>query len=140
MIALNHTLTGVLIASQAPVAAAPVLALVSHFVLDAMPHFWHPKVQPWSSSFKTYLAVDLMLSATALGMGMILFPDKWLLVIVCVGFATLPDALWLFRNSANAVMRQILKFYQFIQWGESPKGWVFELLFALAAVSFLLAL
>jgi hypothetical protein len=139
--ALNHTLTGVLIASQAPAGAAPVLAFMSHFLLDVMPHFGnHPTIRPWTQQFKTYLAIDLMLALAALGMGILLFPDKWLLVVVCVGFATVPDALWLLQNNANKLLQKILKFLKDIQWGESPKGWIYEVLFALAAISFIIAL
>jgi hypothetical protein len=62
--ASNHVVTGALIATAVaqPAAAIP-LALASHFVLDALPHYGDVNKSSWlNRNFKYILGIDLLLA------------------------------------------------------------------------------
>src|SRR5687767_12155183 len=98
MTGFNHVLSGVAIAVTVKQPLfAPILALMSHFVLDASPHFWHDRLETWAKPLITMVVIDLTLSFAFLGLGYYLFPEHIILITVCAILATIPDWFWLFR-------------------------------------------
>jgi len=140
-------LTGAVIAAavQQPWLVVP-LALVSHFVLDTVPHFGvvendinarnrHPL-------FKTVLAVDLAVLFTALILIPLLFSGKvsgWVLLAGMVA-AWLPDVVWVshfWHNRKGHIVKEpswLTRFHQKIQWFERPPGLAIEILWLLGTL------
>ncbi|NLA43656.1 hypothetical protein GX865_05970 [Candidatus Saccharibacteria bacterium] len=129
MIGINHTMAGVIIAATVPAPLIPVAALISHFVMDAFPHFGNSEtVKPYTKSFKWLLIFDAFLCFLALAGGFWLFPDKLALLILGTFFATLPDFLWLLKGKIRW-LNPYFSFAQKIQWAESPDGWTYEIIY-----------
>lgn len=132
MIGFNHTLIGAIVAVTTPAPLVPVVALVSHFVADAMPHFGrHPKITVdeqgrYSPAFKKLLVVDAVVCFAVLFFAWWLFPQQWFVITVGAFFATLPDFMWLLKGRV-AWLDGFFRFASWIQWGERPWGWVLEL-------------
>lgn len=147
MRAINHSLTGALIGltiSQ-PVIAIP-LALASHFVLDAVPHFDITKnKKQWIASkrFRYLLYLD---AALCFMLVVTLFanqPVNWLLASVCAFVAAAPDLISIdyYRHVLGRKKWQpslYSKFAHKIQWFERPIGAVVEIAW-FAASLFILA-
>ena len=130
MTGFNHTLAGTAIAMavKEPLLIAP-LALLSHFVMDSLPHFGrHPKVTPYNNGFKIYLMVEAVLCVAALVFAISLEPQSWFILGLGAAFATLPDFSWPFQSRAPAWTKPFYDFHTNIQWGERPYGWIFELI------------
>lgn len=138
MTATNHVLTGAMIGLtvQQP-AAAIVLALISHFVLDAIPHFGdlHKWTKRTSRHFKLVLAVDASLSLAILVLLGFVQPANWVLAVVCAITAASPDLMWLphyiddLKGRASKHFNIVENFHSKIQY-EWPRGIVVELLWA----------
>jgi len=136
----NHTLAGTIAAVILPAPIAPLIAFLSHFALDATPHFGrHKNIYPYSPGFIRLLVVDAVLCVISLGFSMWLFPHLWWLMIICSAASTLPDFMWLLRGRVNW-LKGFFRFASVIQWGERPYGWIFELAYALFFVIILLYL
>jgi hypothetical protein len=97
MTAINHALTGALIGLTVshPVLAVP-LAFVSHFALDAMPHYDPPgDTHEERIDSKTFLWVQLIagfiLCVSLVGVLFFTHPAHWLNAAVCAFIATTPD-------------------------------------------------
>lgn len=134
MTGFNHTLAGALVAVIVPPPVAPLAAFLSHYAMDGLPHFGRdPRFIPYNRAFIRLLMVDALLCVSALLYALILFPDKWWLLIVCTAAATLPDFLWAVREKAPGWLRLQYALHHRIQWGERPYGWVFEGMFTVAA-------
>lgn len=141
MTGFNHTLAGAIIAIATPSPFQPLLAFLSHYVLDATPHFGRDsRFVPYNKAFLRLLTVDAVLCFAALGFAIALFPNRWWLLIICTAAATLPDFMWALRKWSPAWLRPQFTLHHKIQWGERPYGWIFELLYALIGVVVLLAL
>lgn len=136
MTAVNHALTGTLIGLVIgqPLAAVP-LAIGSHFVCDALPHFGTglpDKVVLKTRAFRDYLFAEALLCFLLVAVLAILRPDHWLLAAVCAFAAAAPDLVSVRRY---LVIRRGLKFrpgrYERlasnIQWFERPIGAVVEI-------------
>lgn len=143
MVGLNHALTGIAIAVMVknPVLA-PVIALASHFVLDALPHFGHPKLTPGTKAFRWYLLADAALMVAATLTAMLLFSAHWFLVGLCAFMAFAPDVLWYFtdyrpRRSTAKWLQSYTTFAKIIQWYERPLGAVIEAIYAVVIVVFI---
>lgn len=140
MTGFNHTLAGCIIAVIVPAPLAPIAAFLSHFFLDATPHFGrHRKTYPYTPEFKRLLIVDAVLCFTSLGFALWLFPHLWWLLIICSFTSTLPDFMWLLKGRVRW-LKGFFHFASVIQWGERPYGWIFELLYTLFFVAILLRL
>lgn len=142
MTGFNHTLAGTAIAMaiKEPLLIAP-LALVSHFVMDSLPHFGrHPKLVPYNRAFKIYLIIEAILCVIALAFAISLLPSAWFALAVGAAFATLPDFMWTLRGRAPDWMNPFFAFHTKIQWGERPYGWIFELVGTALLVSVLVTL
>lgn len=131
MLGFNHTLAGSIIAVLVPAPLIPLASLASHFILDMTPHFGESEiVRPYTKHFKLLIVADAFLCALSLSLAIWLFPDKWL--IICVGsfFSVLPDFLWPLWRHGPKWLDRFLDFAQWIQWGERPYGWLFDVFYA----------
>ena len=142
MTGFNHTLAGTIIAVITPTPLVPVVALLSHFILDTFPHFGRSQtVKPYNKKFKLVLIIDALLCFSFLALGLYLFPDKRLAIILGAFFANLPDFMWLLRDFAKVPsLKWFFNFSEKIQWGERPWGWILEILYAIAFIVILLNL
>lgn len=140
MTSSNHVMTGAVIAVavKRPELAIP-LAFLSHFVLDAIPHFGMyendviRRNKHWL--FRTVLSVDLPLMIALL----VVIPQlaaavvaPWI-VFSTMAAAILPDSVWVYRFIKEVKTQQwepggrFVRFHQAIQWFEQPVGLVVEL-------------
>lgn len=143
MIAINHALTGAIIGVVIPNPMAALLAVGSHFVLDAIPHFGDDDRRIKDMSFVVQLCVDAFLCGVLV---LILFGASgsaaWLPAI-CAFLAASPDFMWMPdylrirrgmkpRGKSNLIM----KFHSRIQWFQRPVGAFVEIAWfvAMAAV------
>lgn len=138
MIAINHAFTGAFIglAVGSPVLALPV-ALVSHFICDAMPHFGMGKDFITTKAFRNFLLFDGLLCVALVIFLAVVRPNHWVLAAVCAFVAAAPDFLWipLYRQRLEGVQFEFKGFYKFasgIQWFERPIGGVIEATWFLA--------
>jgi hypothetical protein len=129
MTGINHALTGAVIAAaiDKPLIALPA-AFLSHFVVDAIPH-WNYKVP--QKLRKPIILFDLLGSALlVVALSVLLFDSKPWLVIWGGFLGILPDAMWLpqilegkpapmnKKNLFHALRRLHVK----IQWSETAPG------------------
>lgn len=99
MTAPNHALTGALIGMAVPNMWLGIpLAFVSHFVLDAIPHYDVPgDTHEERIGSKQFLYVQIVggavLCALLVGLLWWAHPEHWFSAAVCAFFATSPDIL-----------------------------------------------
>ncbi len=135
MTATNHVLTGALVGLtiHQPFATIPI-ALLSHFALDALPHYGAKNHT--GRHFKVVLLGDTTIASILLLVLIILQPAHWLLAVLCGIAAASPDLMWLpgwLRELTLAQKRKpnlILRFHKNIQWGEKPQNYSYELVWA----------
>lgn len=128
MTASNHGLFGAVIAislHKYPVVAIAVAPL-SHFLLDAIPHFGDDKMSMQGKRFKTILLLDCTL-AVAITLAVAWFwPEIALLVVICAFLAASPDLMWIKYQFLKPVPKQkwppIARFHSWIQWSQTPSG------------------
>jgi hypothetical protein len=133
MTGFNHVLTGIAIAVivKHPVAA-PLLALLSHFVLDALPHFGGPEwFERWGKPLRRMVIADATLCLLSVVGGIMLFPNIWAIILVCATAATLPDWLWIFYYKYK-IRHRFFEWHLQIQRYERPWGGYVEATYALA--------
>ena len=129
MTATNHVVTGALIAATItnPLIALPV-ALLSHPILDMIPHFnmlYSPEVL--KPSFLIILLTDMSLAASVLLAILISRPDHYLIILACAILAASPDLMALpeffdvMRHRQHRFGR-VQTFLKKIQWSETTKG------------------
>lgn len=132
MRAINHTVTG---AAVGAVVGNPVLALLaallSHVVLDIIPHSGDERVDKASSRFKIELLIDAALSAGFLLALALLQPPEWQLLIACGVLGAAPDLLWLpywiwELQGKPRKLDPIGRFLAWVQWSEKPWGYYVE--------------
>lgn len=140
MTATNHALTGAVVAMaiRQPLLAIPI-AFLSHFVLDAIPHFGiheddHSKRNNhWL--FRTVISVDTVVAATMLITIPLLANENssWWIILLGMLAGIAPDTVWIYRFvrlMRNKVIRpygRIAQFHQNIQWSEKPWGLIVEI-------------
>lgn len=137
MTATNHALTGALIGLSVGSFVAIPLAFVSHFILDAMPHFGAAASQQEtlrSRWFKNYLVVEAILCLAIVVLLAILQPTYWLLAAICAFLAASPDLFSIRRYltvRAGKEYRPSLygRFASKIQWFEKPVGAYVEVIY-----------
>jgi hypothetical protein len=133
MTGFNHTLAGCIAAVVLPAPVAPFVAFISHFFLDAMPHFnfgRNDPLAPFSKNFKRLVVADAVLCFASLGFSIWLFPHLWWLLIICSFTSTLPDFLWPFDGRVRW-LKGFLYFSKVIQWAERSYGWIYDLMYGL---------
>lgn len=129
MTASNHVVAGAVIAAAVPQAAIALpLAFVSHFIMDALPHYGDTDKHSWlNRHFKYVLGIDLLLTLIFL-IGLTVFqPANWGLLALGGLVAVSPDVLWLPYFLADLKHEQkehskLAKLLKWIQWGERPWG------------------
>ena len=140
MTGFNHTLAGAIIAVIVPVPFVPLVALASHFMMDALPHFGESIVfRPYNRAFKGLLVIDAILCFTALFFAWWLFPEHKVIITIGTFFAAAPDFLWLLDSKVKW-LRGFFRFAKKIQWKEIPEGWTYELLYSVFMVMALIFL
>lgn len=135
MTASNHVVAGALIAAAVPQAAIAIpLAFISHFIMDALPHYGDNDNHSWlNRHFKYVLVVDLAITVLFLAALLIFQPAAWALLIICAVVAVSPDILWLpyfladLKNEKKE-HSELAKFLKWIQWGERPWGIYVEII------------
>jgi len=151
--AANHALTGALIGLCVgnPVLA-PALAFLSHFVLDAIPHYDPPgnNAAVKIGSRRFFLEHIVLGGALCLLLVVLLAaarPAHWLQAVVCAFVATIPDLLFIPRylhikrtGKDNLASNWFWRFHNNIQWFQKPIGFVVEAAWFAAAGSLLLQL
>lgn len=143
MTATNHALTGATIGILIgkPFVAIP-LALASHFICDALPHFGTglPTNRVLKSrGFRNYLLVEAVICFLIVVGLALLQPQNWLLAAVCAFVAAAPDLVSsrryiTIRRGRKFSPNLYEKFAGKIQWFERPIGAVVEAAWFVAAV------
>lgn len=137
MLGFNHTLAGCIVAVLVPAPLVPVVAFASHFVLDATPHFGRSeRFKPYRREFIYLLVLDGILCVLSLGLAVVLFPDKWFILVVGAFFSTLPDFLYIVKWRSK-FMKSFMRFAVWIQWGERPYGWIFDVIYGISFTNIL---
>lgn len=141
MTSTNHVMTGAVIALvvKQPELAIP-LAFVSHFVMDAIPHFgiYEDDVLRRNKSkvFKTVVSIDIPLAVILVFTIPHLAAAKvaWWIVFVSMVAAVSPDFHWVYRFIREVKTQQwspggwFPRFHQAIQWFEQPIGIITEII------------
>jgi hypothetical protein len=142
MTATNHVVTGMVIGTVVanPVIAFP-LALLSHFILDALPHYGESDHH--SKKFKMILLADMMVAAIALIM-VLLITQNWVVILAGI-FAASPDLMWLplwlkELRGQTTTLGPIAKLHKQIQWSEKSSGALYEAAWFLAIGALLIVL
>lgn len=140
MTATNHAATGALIAMvvKQPWLAVP-LACLSHFVLDAIPHFGIHEDDVVRRNghwlFRTVVIADIILAVSLfIAMpiaGSHIVPWGWIFAAMTAAF--LPDMVWIYRYFGE-IRTKLARphgwyawFHQKIQWSEKPWGLIVEI-------------
>lgn len=131
MTGFNHALAGIGIAITVknPALVAPI-ALVSHFILDMLPHFYlksfgDTATRPYPRGLRYFLAGDAVVTLFFVIVALYMWPQYWLAIIVGVLFAMAPDFLWPWHGKIKK-MEKFFNFHQKIQWFENRWGILFE--------------
>lgn len=146
MTGTNHLLSGALIATFLPLPIAVPLAVGSHFLLDALPHYGiEPKTRNESRSFRTIIFADTTFSLILIALA--IYFQYWA-ILICGIAAFSPDLVWIFyyfSKDRNMDMFEVankdnrfLKWHLGIQKHESAKGIYFELFLAVVFIAVLL--
>lgn len=148
MTAPNHALTGTLIGLTVgnPWLALP-LALASHFICDAIPHYGAGQQAIATKRFQQQLIVEALVCASIVLILAFLQPQHWVVGAVAAFVATSPDFMWInkFRRAQSGkpqLVKQafILRFHAWIQWFERPSGAIVEIAWLTAMLVFLIPL
>lgn len=143
MTATNHGLAGAVIAIslQTNPVAAIILAPLSHFLLDTIPHFGG--VDTHSKKFFRILFADITLAVVSTLYIAWLWQELALLLVVCAFLAASPDLMWLYyeylRPTPNGKRGKLAKFHSKIQWSQTHKG-IFVEIMVFAVTFYLLTL
>lgn len=147
MTATNHAITAANIALVTKSWWALPIALASHFVLDALPHFGEPGLEDRHSRFKLVASIDLLLFIGTLLLVLATAGQYLWLVLACGFLAVLPDSVWFYRYYLEHKLgclpprNKLTHFHALIQWGERSWGWIIEIVWycSMLAVYFSLA-
>ncbi len=145
MTATNHALTGAIIGAsiRQPWLALP-LAFLSHYVLDAIPHFGAGEGFMNSKYYRFYLMGEALLCFILVATLVVLHHRYWLQASICAFLATSPDLFWINRYGYILGKRTKdwkpgwhSKFASVIQWFEKPIGAGVELVWFFGALAIL---
>jgi hypothetical protein len=138
MTATNHALTGALIALvvKQPSLAIP-LAFISHFILDAIPHFGIEEdsifARNKSALFWQVVSTDAVLFvASVVALPVLVFFSNsgihpWV-IIASMFAAYIPDSVWAFRFARENLTGawepggRFVRFHRSVQWSETEQG------------------
>jgi hypothetical protein len=141
MTATNHALTGAFIGLVVgrPELAMP-LALGSHFICDALPHYASKDPSGIKKkSFQNYLLTDAGLCVVIVLTLALLRPPHWELAAICAFLAASPDFFWVNHYRTARANRKwhpnaYSKFAKKIQWFQRPIGATVEVAWFIAAI------
>lgn len=134
-------LAGAVVATaiQQPWLVFPAV-IVSHFMLDVMPHFGigehDPVLRNKHPLFRFILIIDIALTITLLVILPFILRGVISWWVLCLGMflAWAPDLMWIrefakiARTKSNPLRNGFERFHQWIQWFEKPWGIVTEVL------------
>lgn len=143
MTTANHILVGstIAVSIKQPLLALP-LAFVSHFVLDALPHFGYSRAGYGTALKRKMTYVELPLDVLGIIIVLFTFHLSEILITSCALLAVLPDFEWpyryfFFERKGNTPPSTFLTaFHRRIQWCERPWGLYIEVLFFAAVLVF----
>lgn len=145
MTATNHALTGAAIGIFiSNPAAALVTAFISHFLLDALPHYGSSDEKYLKSKrFALYLVLEAFLCFLIVLMLFILRPHHWLIAAICAFLAASPDLYWIRKYRAARANRNYRenmfgRFAGRIQWFQKPIGAYVEVAWLIGIIILLL--
>jgi len=141
MTAQNHALAGTIIGLTVanPLVALP-MAFLSHFVLDAIPHYDPPGKDVVARLRSRRFVVEFLVLGGLLCFLVVLWlyiarPERWLAACFAAFLATSPDFMWLPRyinsvrhGKSGEYKNFITKFHSRIQWKTGPELWWVELI------------
>jgi hypothetical protein len=133
MTATNHSITAANLALITKTWWILPIALVSHFVLDALPHFGSTKGKDVDKKFIVVYTIDFILLCSLWLIVLLVTGHFRYLVIAAMTAAALPDVVWIYRlilklRKKIVPKKNILtRFHTAIQWGERSWGWTIEL-------------
>jgi hypothetical protein len=148
MTATNHALTGTIIGLliDKPELALPI-AFLSHFVLDALPHYGaSDRIGILKTNgFRDYLIIEASLCFIIVVLLAVFQPTHWQQAAVCAFLAASPDFYWVSRYitiKAGGKWKAtgFAKFAGGIQWFQKPIGAVVEVAWLLGAIAILIPL
>ena len=131
MTGLNHVLTGsaIALAVRQPLLIVP-LAVLSHFILDALPHYGSRQYLWGSRFFVPIMATDGVFSVGSVIAIMLAAPQFAGLVALGAFCAYLPDVFWLYYYQHGEPQWWFYRFHTKIQWFERPPGAFVEIAYA----------
>lgn len=145
MLAINHAITGALIGLTFSSPLAYPLAFLSHFALDAIPHFGDDDRRIKNMSFVVQLLIDAALCGVLVLVLFISLGSNAWLPALCAFLAASPDFMWMpdyvrIKQGKKPLGKTnlIMKFHSLIQWFQRPIGAFVEVAW-LIAVGILLA-
>ena len=148
MTATNHAVAGALIAAvvRQPLWAIP-LAFLSHFVMDAIPHFGIDEVgedvyaRNRQRSFRWVVRADLLLALLSLVLLPIILQPivPWYVTLTCSIVAMSPDIAWVYRYVIEIHTGKLIpknRFSRFHSWlqRERRRGIVLEIGWLIASL------
>lgn len=129
MTGLNHAATGAFVAVLVhnPVIALPA-ALLSHFAIDALPHWDYKFKRPGMTQIVAM--VDLTFTLSLLLVLSVTIDASARLVIACGFLGVLPDTMWLPEIlqgkkppiNRKTLLHRLRRIHARIQWSESKHG------------------
>lgn len=148
MTASVHAVTGaaVALAVRRPELAIP-LAFISHFAVDALPHYEPQEIEVGLNSgtqkiklasFKLILTSDLLIFAAMLVFLpiMLVSSAQWWVVLTCMAVGALPDLTWGWHIYREAIGKKVTspnwltRFHIWIHWEVRWQGAAVELVWA----------
>lgn len=144
MTGFSHSTTGIAIALAVhnPALALP-LALVSHFVLDAVPHYGDNTLDGTNRAFRRFILLDTVFGFGIAILMFIILPEHRLLIALCAAMATVPDLMWLpnhirqTKNLPSKPHNTVMRWHQRIQFEHTVWGIVAEGIWLVAMLSFI---
>ncbi len=144
MTGFSHSTTGVVIALAVhnPALALP-LALLSHFVLDAFPHYGDKDVDGTNKAFQRFILIDAVFGFAVATVMFALMPEHRLLIALCAAMATVPDLMWLpnhirqIKNQPSKPHNLLMRWHSDIQFEHPVWGIAAEVVWMVGMLAFL---
>lgn len=144
MTATNHALTGAIVGLSIsnPYLAIP-LAFLSHFALDALPHFDYANIKRVlpTNRFLRNLVIDVSLCVLLVVSLFFSNSVNWLLASICAFVATSPDLAWaadFFRARKGRRQKKhqglLVAFHAKVQWFQRPIGAFVEIAWLISCI------
>lgn len=141
MTVANHILTGVGISMvvRQP-ALATVFALMSHIVLDVLPHYGQDVFERMQ---KVYIADAIVSVLIAVAVLLLIHDPATPVLMACMFAAYIPDIVWIryffteWRLGQQVPHGWFARIHHGIQWGERPWGMLVEVPYALVVLGFI---